>query len=276
MRRRSVLFLVSLLASLALVPLAWTQTAWTQALDLELVLAVDSSSSVDDREFALQMDGIAQAFRHPAVIRAIAAGTPNGMAVSLVQWSGVETRALALPWTLVRDRLSALALATEIAATPRLVGGGPTALGDAIGYATALIETNAYQAKRRVIDISGDGINNEGELAAIARARAVSLGITVNGLAVLTDEPNLTRYYLAGVVGGPGAFVMAAKDFEDFAQAVRLKLIAEISGGAVSERAIEGPRRAGLEAGVGAGVGAELSAARPTARRGRPPPPPRR
>ena len=82
----------------------------------------------------------------------------------------------------------------------------------------------------------------------------------------------MTRYYLASVVGGPGAFVMAAKDFEDFAQAVRLKLIAEISGGAISERAIEGPRRAGL----GAGVGAELSAARPTARRGRPPPPPRR
>ena len=231
-------------------------------LDLELVLAVDASSSVDDREFALQMSGIAAAFRHPAVIQAILAGAPNGLVVALVQWSGAETRALAVPWTLVRDQLSAYSLSGLIATTPRLVGGGPTALGNAIGYATALLETNRFRARRRVIDVSGDGINNEGELAAIARARATSLGITINGLAILTDEPNLTRYYLAGVVGGPGAFVMTANDFEDFAQAIRLKLIAEITGGTVSQRGLPAPRRASALARAG--------------RRAPPPPPPRR
>lgn len=239
---------------------------WAADLDLELVLAVDSSSSVDDREFALQMDGIAKAFRHPAVVQAIVAGAPNGLVVSLVQWSGAETRALAVPWTLVRDQLSAYVFAAQVAAAPRIVGGGPTALGNAIGYATALLETNAFQARRRVIDVSGDGINNEGELAALARARAMTLGITVNGLAILTDEPNLTRYYLAGVVGGPGAFVMTANDFEDFAQAIRLKLIAEITGGTVSDLGLPGPQRASFSGRVGSA---------PAGHRAPRPPPPR-
>ena len=219
----------------ALAGLAAAPVADAGQVDLELVLAVDASSSVDDLEFQLQMDGLAKAFRHPKVIEAITAATPGGLAVTLVQWSGIGIRSRAVDWMVVRDAFSSVAFAAEIDQAPRIVAGGATALGNAISYATALLQTNLYQGKRRIIDVSGDGINNEGEYAATARHRAVEAGITVNGLAILNDEPNLARYYLAGVVGGPGAFVLTAVDFADFALAIRQKLIMEITGGSISE-----------------------------------------
>ena len=215
--------------------------AQATAVELELVLAVDASSSVNDQEFRLQMGGIAAAFRHPAVIKAIDAS--EGVAVSLVQWSGVGVTAQAVGWTVVHSALSVHRLAAEIEAAPRLVAGGATAIGSALLYAAGLLETNEYQGKRLVIDLSGDGVSNEGDLASTARAYAVRQGITVNGLAILNDEPNLGRYYLAGVVGGPGAFVLTASDFRDFALAMRQKLITEITGGTISRLAPAVPDR---------------------------------
>lgn len=208
----------------------------TQAgpVELELVLAVDCSSSVDDAEYRLQMDGLAAAFRHPTVVKALAMVEPDGIAVTLLQWSGSGMTAQAIGWTPVGDALSAYGFAAAIEAAPRLVQGGPTALGDAMLHAAGLFAGNVFQGRRRVIDVSGDGISNEGIYASTARAHAVAQGITVNGLAILDDEPNLGRYYLAGVVGGPGAFVVTATDFHDFAVAIRQKLIAEITGGSIA------------------------------------------
>ena len=215
----------------ALAVMVWPLTGGlAQSVDLELVLAIDSSSSVNYVEFNLQMRGLAEAFRHPAVHAALAAATPNGIAVSLVQWSSDGEQVQAVHWTEVRSAVTADELANRIDATPRLVVGGATAIGSAISYATELLGSNTFNGARRTIDVSGDGINNQGELAAPARARALAGGITINGLAILNEQPNLGAYYLAGVVGGPRAFLLTADDYQDFVRAIRLKLITEITG----------------------------------------------
>lgn len=231
--------------SLALLASVWPfADGAAQQVDLELVLAVDSSSSVNYSEFDLQMRGLADAFRHPAVRAAIASATPNGIAVSLVQWSGDGEQVLAVDWAEIRGTATADAMARRIDATPRLVVGGATAIGSAIAYSTDLLRDNTFQGARRTIDISGDGINNQGEFAATARARAMAAGITVNGLAILNERPDLGTYYLAGVVGGPRSFLLTADDYDDFARAIRLKLITEISGSPLAlNRDIPPPRR---------------------------------
>ncbi len=199
-----------------------------ERVDLALVLAVDSSSSVNFYEFNLQMRGLADAFRDGAVHNAIKAAAPNGIAVTLVQWSSTGQQAQAFDWTEVRDPASAQAVARKIDLTPRLVRGGGTAIGDAIDFSIGLFDDLA--AARRVIDVSGDGHNNMGGYSIAATPRAVAAGITVNGLPILNEEPMLERYYLVHVIGGAGAFVLAADDYEDFARAIRLKLITEITG----------------------------------------------
>lgn len=225
---------VCLLGLTGLLAVSLTAPVVAQPVDLELVLAVDASSSVNAEEFQLQMQGIAAAFRHPAVVKAIDAAGSAGVAVTLVQWSGSGISAQAVDWTLLSSALSSYAFAARIEAAPRLVEGGATAIGSALLYAGALLDANAYEGKRRIIDLSGDGISNEGDYASTARAHLVRQGVTVNGLAILNDEPNLGRYYLAGVVGGPGAFVLTALDFRDFAVAIRQKLVTEITGGTIS------------------------------------------
>lgn len=208
--------------------------ARAQSVDLELILAVDVSSSVTGKEFRLQMDGISNAFRDAQVHKALQAHIGRGVAVTLVQWSGSESHSQVLDWSIVRDEASALAFARKLDATGRLVAGGATAIGEAINYAAALLEFNQWQGDRRVIDVSGDGASNQGESPSFSRARANRLGITINGLAILNEEPRLDRYYEAGVVGGPGAFLITADDFEAFADSMRRKLVREISGTPVS------------------------------------------
>ena len=221
----------ALLAALALVATAAVpRTAEAQPVALELVLAVDCSSSVSAEEFRLQMKGIADAFRDRQVVAAIHSAGAGGVAVSLVQWAGARTHVQALDWTLLTDARSSLAIADEIEKVPRIYEGGATAIGDAMEYSAALIEANEFQGLRRVIDVSGDGIANQGQSPAIARSRIAKLGITVNGLAIMNETPKLDRYFMAGVVGGPGGFMLTALDYDDFAVAILQKLIHEISG----------------------------------------------
>lgn len=202
---------------------------------LELVLAVDCSSSVNRDEFALQMEGIAGAFEHPDVLAALAQTGGQGIAVSLLQWSSTGAQAEVVGWRRVVGEADARALAAEVRAVGRVVPGGATALGNAIDAATLRIAGNGFNGERAVIDVSGDGRANEGGAPAFARAAANRAGITVNGLAILNEEPDLALYYAAGVVGGPGAFLITVDDFADFAEAMRRKLYLEIMGPPVAE-----------------------------------------
>lgn len=199
-------------------------------VSLELVLAVDCSSSVDQEEFELQMRGLAKAFRHPSVLNALQQTWPKGIAVALLQWSGDNDQVKALDWTLINSAPAAAAFADELDKTPRFVDGGPTALGNAVNISVDWIRGNPFVGERQVIDVSGDGRANTGDAAAVARHYANQNGITVNGLAILNEEPKLASYYLAGVVGGPGSFLLTANDFEDFSRAIRRKIFFEITG----------------------------------------------
>jgi len=233
--------LAVLLLSLALVAGCRQGASAASPVALELVLAVDCSSSVNAEEYALQMVGIAEAFRSPPVIAAIHSAGAGGVAVTLVQWAGGRMHRQAVAWTLLDGPAASLALADAIEATPRLFQNGATAIGDAMEYSTALIESNDYVGLRKVVDVSGDGIANQGQSPGRARAGLMKLGITVNGLAILNEEPRLGRYYLAGVVGGPGGFMLTAADYHDFRAAILLKLIHEIGGPTVAGR--PGPER---------------------------------
>lgn len=226
------------------------QAAAQQPVDLVLVLAVDSSSSVNPREFDLQMRGIAEAFREPEVHAAIAAAGGRGVGLALMQWAGRERQVLALDWMLVEDAGDALELADQIDATPRLVTGGSTAIADAIAYGRRLIETAPWFGARAVIDVSGDGRSNQGMAPDRERDAAVDAGLVINGLAILNEEPNLDLYYRDSVVGGPGAFVLTATDYEDFARAIRMKLVRELSGSPLVQQVLPPPqlaRRPGTE-----------------------------
>ncbi len=209
-----------------------------RSVSIELVLAVDVSLSVDDVEFALQMQGLAEAFRRREIIDLIAQHQ-GGVAVVLVQWSGVaETVAqwddpdaadTLEPWRLLSDAASVRAFADEVAAAPRATLGYYTGIGTAIDYSVRLIETNGFAGRQRKIDVSGDGFNNTPPEPAAARARALGRGITINGLAILNNEPDLQAYYADAVAGGSASFVMSAKDYSDFAEAMAKKLFRELT-----------------------------------------------
>ncbi|MCP5084203.1 MAG: DUF1194 domain-containing protein [Alphaproteobacteria bacterium] len=203
---------------------------------LELVLAVDTSTSVDRHEFALQQRGFAEAFRHPDVIRAIERTGGGGVAVSLVHWSGRGKQRTSVGWTIVRGAKGAEELASKIERSGRLLDGF-TDIAGALGFSIRALQNNGLEGRRKVIDVSGDGTSN-GPSAAAARDAAIASGVTVNGLVIHNEEYdlgelakiNLFDHYKAHVVGGPGAFLMAARDFDDFRSAIRKKLVREITG----------------------------------------------
>jgi len=200
-----------------------------ELVDLELVLAIDTSSSINEEEYRLQLDGLAAAFRHPAVAKAVEVAGNRGIAVALVQWAEVFDQVVVVPWTLVRDSTDAHALADRIAATPRQIKGGATAISSALEFAVGEIENSPFEGLRKVIDLSGDGRANHGPIPTLGRDRAVKRGITVNGLAILNEIPLLDRYFRNNVIGGGGAFVMVAKDWQVFEKAILEKLVREIS-----------------------------------------------
>jgi len=200
------------------------------AVDLELLLAVDTSSSVSAEEFDLQMRGLSEAFRHPAVLAAIEAVGDLGIAVALIQWSDARNQFVAIDWTEVRDEASATALADEIDSSPRFLIGGGTAIGGALEFALRQFELSPFAGLRKVIDLSGDGRTNQGADPAEQRDLAVERGVTINGLAILNEDVYVDRYYRVNVIGGTGAFVMTAADYEAFADAILQKLVKEIAG----------------------------------------------
>ncbi len=202
-------------------------------VDLELVLAVDASGSVDAREFALQLSGIAAAFRSPEVVQAVAEGPYGRIAVALVLWAGHNNPKAISSWVLVQDSVTAARFASLVEAFPRGNIDGATGIGKAIVFSARALTSNAFAGERLVIDVSGDGRENPPDdwtlMLNEGRAFAASRDVAVNGLAILTEDPTLDVYYRYHVIRGPGAFVEVAATFEDFAEAIHRKLIREIA-----------------------------------------------
>ncbi len=194
---------------------------------LALVLAVDVSASVTADSYVLQRDGIARAFETPRLVGAISA-VPGGIEALVLEWSDPDRVAVTVNWTRVADADSAAAFAAAVRATKRS-SEGLTAIGPALLAAAAAFDHMPEPAPRRIIDVSGDGMANFGLPAAVARDRIVAAGIAINGLAILTEEPWLEAYYRSNVIGGPGAFVVTARDFRSFADAILRKLVQEIA-----------------------------------------------
>lgn len=220
-----------LFAGLALAVLAWGPVrAQDVAVDLEVVLAVDSSSSVDSEEFNLQLQGYADAFLNPAVIKTISNGDLGAIAATLVIWAGDGGVRQVAEWMLIDDLESASRFVKEFRKTPRYMLKDGTSLSSAIIESVTLFEGNGFAGARRVIDISGDGTNNVGRPVPIARDAAIEAGITINGLTILDEFPELDSYFSRFVVGGPGAFIITADSFSTFSAAILNKLVQEIAG----------------------------------------------
>lgn len=200
-------------------------------VDLELILMADASGSIDHEEFLLQRRGYARALRDPRVINAIRYGRHGRIALSYVEWSGPELQVPVVPWTVIRDKADIISFAERLEETPRQLFFGGTAPGNAILHGVLSLQSNSYQGRRLVIDLSGDDADKDGLPAALGRDRAVAAGITVNGLPILEGWPELGPFFRDNVIGGPGAFFIPALGFRDFEIAIRKKLIREIAGG---------------------------------------------
>ena len=233
MRRRAVL---SCASAALLCPGPRLAGAASEAVDIALVLAVDVSRSIDADEARLQREGYRSAVSDPEIVRAIRSGMVGAAALAYVEWSGIGYQRVVLPWARVASQAEADAWAEALGKAP-LNSVRNTSVWGAIDFSRLVLAECPWEATRRVIDVSGDGENNSGPPAGEARDRAVAEGITVNGLAIMNDRPTLLRspipldrYYRENVIGGPGAFVVAAADFEAFGLAVKRKLILEIAG----------------------------------------------
>lgn len=199
-------------------------------VDLQLVLAVDASGSVNMYRFELQKKGYAAAFRNPRVLAAIRQGMAQAIAVTMHQWTGPFQQVHVVPWMVVKDEASAEALASAIENTRRQLFSGGTSISGAIDYSLRILAQSPFTATRRTIDVSGDGKNNIGRPARMARDEAVREGITINGLPIVTlVEPDVDTFYFENVIGGPGAVMVPADSYENFAEAILKKLIIEIA-----------------------------------------------
>ena len=207
------------------------------SVDVELVLAVDVSYSMDMDELAIQREGYAQAIVSKEFLQALKTG-PNGkISVTYFEWAASSDQKIIIPWRVIDGPETADAVANEIMKTP-IRRASRTSISGAINFAMPLFDENPHRGLRRVIDISGDGPNNNGSPVTVARDAALEKGITINGLPIMVKEPsystmdidNLDFYYEDCVIGGPGSFVVTIKDREKFKEAIRTKLLLEVAG----------------------------------------------
>ena len=231
MKRRSAL--VGSLMALA----AGTSARADTAVDLQLVLAVDVSRSIDEVEAELQRRGYIEAMTNDNVIDAILSGEHKRIAICYTEWAGTHYQMVVIDWSLIDSVGAARRFAEKLAEAPR-TSQSWTAVGAALAFAGQRFDNSGYWSKRHVIDISGDGRTNDGPPAELVRDKLVAQGIIINGLPVMMNRTNfgrppdtgLDKYYEENVIGGPGSFMISAVNFDDFGRAVRTKLIREISG----------------------------------------------
>lgn len=199
---------------------------------LSLVLAIDVSASVDATEYRLQMNGLAGALRADIVRESIIEA--GGIQATAFEWSGRNQQVEIAPWTFVATDVDILAFASRIAAHERRFDEFPTALGFALGHAAIRLSRTPVQCSRSVVDVSGDGVNNDGYEPPLAFANFDFRNVTVNGLVISGEKPDPVAYYRAEVIRGPGAFVEVAAGFKDYEAAMKRKLLREINGAALS------------------------------------------
>jgi len=211
-----------------------------EPVDLLLILAADVSRSVDSQKFQLQREGYAAALANPRVLDAIRAGRNGRIGVLFLEWSGFGNQKVVIDWMIVDGPKAAQAFGDRLVESPRSFADR-TSISGGIDAAVAQLARAPFSAERRTIDVSGDGTNNAGRDVGQARDEALALGVTINGLVILSDTPlpwnpehtnpagGLAKYYRDNVTGGPGSFVLEAKDFNSFGQAIIKKLVAEIA-----------------------------------------------
>ena len=205
------------------------------AVDVLLALAIDVSRSVTDDEAVLQRDGYRGAMTDPAVLAAIAGGPVGAIGVAYFEWARYDFQDLILPWTRIAGRADAQAWSDRLGAIPRQSVSW-TSISGALAYAGRLLAASPFEATRQVVDVSGDGANNNGPPAEDERDALVAAGVVINGLPIINRHPRFGRleldvdkYYAASVIGGPGAFMIVAEDFTAFSDAIKRKLVQEIS-----------------------------------------------
>jgi hypothetical protein len=206
-------------------------------VDVELVLAVDVSFSMDPEEQALQREGYIKALTSTEFLRALREGANGKIAVIYVEWAGAHDQKIIMPWRLIEGPESADAVAGEIARAPYR-RASRTSISGALNFSKTLFDTSGYRGLRRVIDVSGDGANNAGPLVAATRDEVLAMGITINGLPIMLNKPNmgymdvaeLDVYYEDCVIGGAGAFVIPIRERDKFIEATRTKLVLEVAG----------------------------------------------
>lgn len=220
-------------------PVLSSRAAVATEVDVELFLGVDVSGSMSSSELRLQRRGYADALRSDDVIGAIEKGLIGRVAVMYAEWARNDAHKVIVPWTMIANADDANAFADRLEAA-EYGNMRNTSISGAIRYGMAQVDGNAFTASRRVLDISGDGPNNQGEPVEAARDAAVAAGFTINGLPIMAEEPSpglwsysigdLDVYYQACVIGGPGAFMIPVRAWDEFAEAVRRKIVLELAG----------------------------------------------
>jgi len=228
---------VSGVAALALALWLTPAASPAEPVDVELVLAVDVSLSMSPAELEIQRHGYAAALTHDNVLKAIAEGTYGKIAVTYVEWAGTRWQRVVVPWTVIANRADAERVVAQLNASPP-DSARRTSISGALEFGSDLFAESGFQGTKRVIDVSGDGPNNQGAPVDITRDAVVKQGIIINGLPLMTrggfggafDVDNLDRYYSDCVIGGPGAFMIPVNDWTQFPEAIRRKLVLELAG----------------------------------------------
>jgi hypothetical protein len=234
-------------ATLALAGLFAAPVASAEPVDIELVLAVDVSLSMSPAELEIQRHGYAAALVHDSVLQAIADGVHGKIAITYMEWAGVTSQNVVVPWTIIATRADAEKVVAALSAHPPS-SARRTSISAGLEFSADLFAESVFDGAKRVIDVSGDGPNNQGAPVTVIRDRLVAQGITINGLPLMTnggfssgyEVDNLDQYYTDCVIGGPGAFMIPVNDWTQFPEAIRRKLVMELAGPSSPRWAEEG------------------------------------